>query len=851
MVAWAQAGPQETPTPAWVSLQEAPAAVETAPDGISNGLYYQLYDLQYRVTDDTLHQYGHIIYQIMDRAGLEGGARLSFEFDPSDSELFIHAINVIRDGEVLDRLELDRFTTVRRETDLQSGIVDGNLTSFIELRDVRVGDLVEYAWSREIRSPIWPGGIGTTISTQWSIPLGRQHIRIQAPADRPLSLAGNSQLEPVRTEENGWVEYIWEQSDADRVAGEANFPAGHVHWGQISVSAMPDWQSVVDWARPLYESRSALGPRSRAVLERIREENPVYTEQVTALIRYVQDDIRYVSDVTGLGSHTPRDPDTVIENGYGDCKDKALLLVALLGEMGVHASVALTDIDEGPGLPDLAPSPYAFDHAIVRIDNDGEPVWIDATWSHQGGRFPRIAAPVYMYALPLEPGQDDLERIEVANPRLPNIDLEEAFDFADLETTGVALTVETVYRDREADSFRASLARQSLAALSESYQDYYQNLYPGIAIAGPIEVEDDRDANQVTVREFYALSQQAYQADELYKSFPMRADAVLSRLETVDGTSRTAPIHLPWPFHQRHVHRFENPPVAVSGLPPVDYANDFLRFETEQSNRPNGATLTYTLQTLADRAPANEVDAYNQIARAVPDQGDLWINLESSGWLPPAMQAWVDDPANDLALGYGLLGILYLLAILGIFFGFARDAKQPEGAVFHPVNPWKFVLVSIASFNLYAVFWMWRNWRWIKKHDELSISPFGRSWFSVLFYPAQAMRIEEEADASGFSRVLVIGCAFAYSIASVATSLADRFLVQIEPAGGPISGMVLIFNWSLSLLILPAVLQVNALNREHQEVQAYNSRWNITTMVLVIYGLLFLSLSMLGAFFGG
>lgn len=60
-----------------------------------------------------------------------------------------------------------------------------------------------------------------------------------------------------------------------------------------------------------------------------------YAGQVRALHAWVRDRIRYVGDIRGIETlHTPRQ---IIEQGQGDCDDKAVLLATLLESIG-HAT---------------------------------------------------------------------------------------------------------------------------------------------------------------------------------------------------------------------------------------------------------------------------------------------------------------------------------------------------------------------------------------------------------------------------------------------------------------------------------------------------------------------------------
>lgn len=57
-----------------------------------------------------------------------------------------------------------------------------------------------------------------------------------------------------------------------------------------------------------------------------------YVGEVRALFSFVQNNIRYVRDITGY--ETLRTPEKTLEVGGGDCDDKSVLLAALLESIG-------------------------------------------------------------------------------------------------------------------------------------------------------------------------------------------------------------------------------------------------------------------------------------------------------------------------------------------------------------------------------------------------------------------------------------------------------------------------------------------------------------------------------------
>ncbi|MBI3191681.1 MAG: transglutaminase family protein, partial [Pedosphaera parvula] len=80
----------------------------------------------------------------------------------------------------------------------------------------------------------------------------------------------------------------------------------------------------------------------------------------------------------GEAALIPRTPTETLTRKYGDCKDQATLLIALLREAGVEAHVALLSTGPGPDVERELPGLGAFDHAIVYVLGK-PPLWIDPT----------------------------------------------------------------------------------------------------------------------------------------------------------------------------------------------------------------------------------------------------------------------------------------------------------------------------------------------------------------------------------------------------------------------------------------------------------------------------------------
>jgi hypothetical protein len=103
---------------------------------------------------------------------------------------------------------------------------------------------------------------------------------------------------------------------------------------------------------------------------------------VARVFDMVKDHIRYLADEEALSAYVPRSPAQVLANGYGDCKEMANLMRALLRAKGIASGLALVRSPGGPQLLEDFPSLGPFDHVILwRRAGDGGLRFYDPTVS--------------------------------------------------------------------------------------------------------------------------------------------------------------------------------------------------------------------------------------------------------------------------------------------------------------------------------------------------------------------------------------------------------------------------------------------------------------------------------------
>jgi hypothetical protein len=170
------------PAPDWVlsAPPEAPAPADSTQKA-SGGTEYQLSDLQVRV-DDTWSQYYRSVSRPTNPSGVSDSSNISIDFDPELDRLVLHAVTLRRGNTTIDELSQGRIEVLRRESKLESGILDGSLTFHLLMSDVRVGDLIEYSYtaprSRLGKPLLCPlsaavGGSDRPLTGQGAIPISR------------------------------------------------------------------------------------------------------------------------------------------------------------------------------------------------------------------------------------------------------------------------------------------------------------------------------------------------------------------------------------------------------------------------------------------------------------------------------------------------------------------------------------------------------------------------------------------------------------------------------------------------------------------------------------------------------
>lgn len=676
----AQADAVFAPVADWVKTRNIPNLDPARASQVADGVEYLLVDRQTRKIDGGHQQFYRRVKHAAKRAGLENVGELAVNYDPALEDVTFHYVRILRGDQVIDLSDTITFETIRRETKLSSGILDGALTLHTFLYGLRVGDTLDVAYSINRRPAIGAAYLLERHSLQYGVFVYRYAVRALWPSDQKvrwrvsgLDWETDPSADAVDVSvANGWTE-IEMLRDAVAPAGdqETDLPDHFNPYGMLEFSSLTGWGDVVSELETAY-APAPLADTLVAEVTRILDQHADEDARVTAAFRYVQDNIRYVGIELGAGGWYPRTPIQASALGYGDCKDKALLLVSMLARMGINADVALVHLDNGLALDRVLPSPFAFNHAIVRVHGTAGSYWLDPTDSQQGGVGPAIRVSDFGFALPVTPGVTDLVPVVQAEPEKPLHEVSERFVFAP-DGAGATLFTTDIQRGDFADRRRYRLETKPLAEISEVYFEYYEADFPGLTMTGDITVRDDLDANEIAYEFQFELNAKALADPEVSKKIGLDPYAVRGEMNEMDTVeARLQPFTTSHPVYSKHTVTLVSTPRRIGTPREANVVTPYLDYSRKTQGDGVSApfVLEWNIRSKMAVVPADQLRPYANALREVDKTDYRSINLR-----PAILKAQFGtstiaglNVATFASIMAGL--ILLLIALIGVHWGY-------------------------------------------------------------------------------------------------------------------------------------------------------------------------------------
>jgi hypothetical protein len=170
--------------------------------------------------------------------------------------------------------------------------------------------------------------------------------------------------------------YSWSVSDVPPIREEPQMPPWHGVAGRMVLSLLPpgatnkgfqSWAKMGAWYTQLTQGRRDVSPEIHQQVTQITSSMSAPFPKMEALAKFLQADVRYVAIELGIGGWQPHAARDIYNHHFGDCKDKATLLSAMLSDVGIESYYVIINADRGAVDATTPPSIALFNHAILAI----------------------------------------------------------------------------------------------------------------------------------------------------------------------------------------------------------------------------------------------------------------------------------------------------------------------------------------------------------------------------------------------------------------------------------------------------------------------------------------------------
>lgn len=317
------------------------------------------------------------VYQIIDKKGVENWAKTSSQWSPWFQEKPKIRVRVSKPTGEEFFLNEDELVEGAAQSYSEQIYSDSMVLSG-PIPQVSVGAIIEEESFISGKKPFFAAGEVLKFLWAGGSPIFQRRVIIRVMEGATCKIDTN-QMEKVEFEKvggDGFVDWIFFEKNCKKASPvEGNIAPQSDFAPSISIGTGESWAAVVDLYLQHIEKVVEGVDFTKEVegLIGATEKETIYN-----IVTHLNERIRYTGIELGDNALIPFSPMETLARGWGDCKDKSVLLVEFLSAAKIpsYPALVLSDLarDVNPKLPGLG----GFNHCIVFVDGE-EPLWIDPT----------------------------------------------------------------------------------------------------------------------------------------------------------------------------------------------------------------------------------------------------------------------------------------------------------------------------------------------------------------------------------------------------------------------------------------------------------------------------------------
>lgn len=328
-------------------------------------------------------RFHQVVFQPLSDEGAEAARQHAFTFQAGRDVVALRAARVYRSNGAVD----ETVETGEAAVDNPAIAMYTSTRSFVvQLPRLAPGDVVELRYRIDETTP--RNDFGDTFSEtayfQAFEPVASAEYVLITPRARRVPLRVPEGLRAKRDEKDEGDLHVARVS-AENIAPllpEPLMPPLAEVAAPLSASTFASWEDVGRWFWGLAREQLDADDETRKLARDLTKGMTDEREKVRAVYDFVVQKTRYVALEFGIEGFKPRRCTLTLSRGWGDCKDKAVVIVTMLRELGVPARLVLVRTGMRGLAPTDAPSYAFFDHAIAYVPSLD--LYLDGTAEYTG-----------------------------------------------------------------------------------------------------------------------------------------------------------------------------------------------------------------------------------------------------------------------------------------------------------------------------------------------------------------------------------------------------------------------------------------------------------------------------------
>jgi transglutaminase-like putative cysteine protease len=214
-----------------------------------------------------------------------------------------------------------------------------------------------------IDQPYFPGFFTRNFVFNRTVAYDDVRVTVTAPAAMAL-LTETHGMAFTKRRAGDKIVYQWQYANPDPLPEKIQALDDHDVAPRFAISSFRSYAELARRYAQLTDKQAVVTPAIRALAGKITAGVSDKRKQAELIYDWVSRHIRYVALELGQAALVAHPADLVLSNGFGDCKDHAILFSALLRAKGIASATALINLGKAYSLSEV-PTLGSLNHAIT------------------------------------------------------------------------------------------------------------------------------------------------------------------------------------------------------------------------------------------------------------------------------------------------------------------------------------------------------------------------------------------------------------------------------------------------------------------------------------------------------